>query len=268
VSVRSLDGRWFGTFEFAPGACGRWQVGALTLVVERAAGEWRVWHALAPADPADGGAARFDADAAPPRDQPPLRYVVADRSGALRLSPLLPDRSVVARPLSPVYVPAGETVRLYVSVPLWLRLEAGAQAPYRRLLEVGCMQLSDTWFGPDTISGELCYALRSRCRLDPGSARPPYRAVTPLVIHNRFRECLALERVKVPVRQLSLYAEPHGQLWTNELALERTEDGDLAGLRVGAAAPAEAAAATLVAAPRDRNGRKGAMHAFSALFQS
>lgn len=255
--------RWFGDFDFPMDSRSRWRIGALCLTVERAFGEWRVWYQQEPA--AVDGPVSFQADVAAP-EEPAARYVVDDRSPRLSLQPLLPDRSVVARPASPLFVPAGESARLYVSIPLWVRLEVGE--PRKRLIEIPTFRLSDTWFGPNTREGEYCYALRSRCRLQLHSEQlQPYRAVAPLVIRNHYHEPLALESVNVPVRQLSLFVGPDGLFWTNELAQERSEDGDIAALRFASGPPGEARDAQPVAGPRDTPARPVAIRAFSALFQ-
>lgn len=258
---------WFGAFDFSPGERGTWQVGPLRLCVWRESGEWRVLHheegdplaaevrvEFAPAGPSEEGEAGA------------TRYVVGEASRRLYLQPMLPDRAVVTRPVSPVFIPGGESARFYVSVPLWLRLEEGE--PRRVLEEFPTQRPSDTWFGPPAGDGEMCYAIRSRCRLVLTEQQfLPHRAITPVVIRNHHTEALGLESIKVPVRQLSLYAEDQRQLWTEELALERSEDKDFAAIKVTPGAPPEAKAAERLTAARDPLQRKTVIRAFSALFQ-
>jgi hypothetical protein len=86
-------------------------------------------------------------------------------------------------------------------------------------------------------------------------------------IRNRAGSVLGLERVRVPASQLSLYAEPGGRLWTSEVALERTEDGQFASLSIDTGAPLEARNALPLAGPRETPPKKIAIRAFSTLFQ-
>jgi hypothetical protein len=258
-------GRWFGDFEIAPGEQACWRVGPLELTVEHASGEWRICQTRGSDVWASEASVRVER-ATPCEEQAVDRYVVAEAGPLLSMLPLLPDRPVITRPVSPVFVPANEAVRLYVSMPVWLRLAVGSR---RNLLtEIPTQRLSDTWFGPNTCEGELCYALRSRCRLTlEDDAFLPHRAVTPMRIRNRSAQALLLERINVPVRQLSLYAEPDGRLWTGEVGLERTEDGDFARMRIEVGPPPEARQATPVAGPREPAPKRTVIQAFSALFQ-
>lgn len=252
--------RWFGEFRIAAGERRQWRVGPLTLTVERAAGEWRIRQAYGSDAQADAATRGLDAET-----PGAMRYLAAGPDPLLSLLPLLPDRPVIVRPLSPVIVPAGEAVRLYVSLPVWLQLAVGSA--HKVLAELPSQRLSDTWFGPNTREGELCYALRSRCRLSPDDALQPHRVVVPLRIHNQAAKPLVLERIKVPVPQLSLYAEPSGRLWAGEVGLERSEDGQFAALHLEPGPPPQASKATPLAGPREPAPKKTAIRAFSGLFQ-
>ncbi|WP_220347723.1 hypothetical protein [Alkalilimnicola ehrlichii] len=255
---------WYGEFELPEGAVAEWRIGPARFQVVHRFGEWRVSQQRDEGLPLHAEVA-FD-DVEPMPEDKVERFVYADQSGVFHVQPLLPDRSVVSRPAAPLFVPAGEAVRLYVTVPLWLQLSVGKQR--KRLLEVPSYRPSDTWFGPTTMTGELCYALRSRCRLYLEDAEfVPYRAHIPVQIRNQASKQLSLERVCVPVRQLSLYVTRDGRFWTDEVGLEqRDEGGSLAALRLGGKAPKEAVDAQRIATSRDAPGRRTAIHAFSALF--
>lgn len=257
-------GRWFGDFELAECRTGHWRLGPLQLWIHHCEGEWRLRY-------------RHDEDLLDPRaevsfedgteaDDEAERYVLSDRGGRLNIQPLLPERSVVSRPAAPVFVPAGESVRIYVSVPLWLQVAVGELRKVLR--EVPTMRPSDTWFGPSNMVGELCYAMRTRCRLNHRREDSvPSRATVPVLIRNHTSKLLGLERVSVPARQLGLYVTAEGQLWTEEVTLDRHDDrAGFAALRFGDRAPAEALGAERIGEPRDPPPRKTAIHAFSALF--
>ena len=266
MSGLATEQNWFGAFDIPIGGSGQWRVGPLELLIEHAPGEWRVGQLQHRDGGDDTAQVRIEPLVAADSSLKFDRYIVSDPGPQLTVLPLLPDRSVITRPVSPVYVPSNEAVRLYVSMPVWLRLAVG-QA-HKVLAELPSQRLSDTWFGPNTREGELCYALRSRCRLalDEDEVQQ-HRAVTPVRIRNRSMETLVLERLKVPVRQLSLFAGADGRLWTSELALDRTDDGHSVALHVEVGPPPEARGAASVAGPREAASKKTAMRAFSALFQ-
>ncbi|MFV8836558.1 hypothetical protein [Aquisalimonas sp.] len=198
-------------------------------------------------------------------DRKEHRFVLGGNSPDLTISVRLPDRGIVSRPLTPLSIPSGETVRLYLSYPLWVMVSAGE--PRRQMIEFPSMRLSDTWFGDNTREGIVCYATRSRCRLNLADhPHLPYRATTPLVIRNHGDDTLLLDRVRLPVSTLSLYRDGDGRFWSEEVTLTRRADGGLADLELGRGAPAEADGATIIAQPREAPQRNTLVRAFSALF--
>jgi hypothetical protein len=58
---------------------------------------------------------------------------------------------------------------------------------------------SDTWFGPTTMTGELCYAIRTSVRLNLENlpARPG-RAISVVQVKNQSRTDLKVEKPRVP----------------------------------------------------------------------
>jgi hypothetical protein len=70
--------------------------------------------------------------------------------------PRLADRSVVIKPVDPIYIPAGQRGTLYISTPLWISgFVEGQKEP---LFDIPVILPKDTWFGPDHRTGEMCYA--------------------------------------------------------------------------------------------------------------
>lgn len=280
---------WWGELQLAPGDTRRWRIGPLTLWLTRLAHELQVAHA-SDDDPLEGQleAAVPCAPEEVPDDASRMRFAFSGRGGRLRLQPLLAERAVVVHPESPLLLPPGENATLFVSSPVWLALQFGA--PPRTLLELPSLRPSDTWFGPDTRVGELCYAMKTagRLSLDELPLRP-HRAITPVRIRNRAPDALLLERLKVPLPYLSLYRRG-GRLWTNHLTLVREQDGDLAALQLGRGAPEEAGTlapekspeprpetgpaagpeadrAERLAPPREAAGSSMVLRAFSRLFR-
>jgi hypothetical protein len=138
-------------------------------------------------------------------------------SEVIQLIPVMPVRSVVVRPEVPVKIPTDKEALFFVSIPIWIRVTAGADQVI--LCEEPSLILSNIWFG-DPMSGELCYSLRSRARrysLPNRDSDPlPNRAVCPVQIRNAAPVQLDVERFCVPVEHLRIYAGQK-QLWTNNI---------------------------------------------------
>lgn len=269
---------WWGTFALDEEQAGRWTMGPTTLWVFRTAQEWRVLYR------AEGDPLRGDSEVVVPIDDEAWRAVEAEADGdasikrqrhsfrstqrRLSLHPLTADRPVVVRPEHPLSVPAGEAVTLYVSTPLWIRIETDTTP----LQDVPSHRPSDTWFGPSTREGELCYASRTagRVRLANLPLRM-HRAVTPLHVRNRADEPLPLERVQVPTQYLALYRTNDDLLWTERLTVDRARSDAGAEVHIESGPPDDVAGATRVQEPRE-NLKKGLVvntfRAIEALFGS
>jgi len=224
---------WWGRFALAEGEGGLWEVGPLTLTVERRAREWRIsWDSGDPQ--ADGVSKRLSVRcplpaAELPRGTQVARFAAHATTPELVVEPVLPDRAVVARPEPPLELLGGEEVALYVAMPVWVRLRVDGD---RQLLEVPTQRLRETWFGPSTIVGELAYATRTSARLQPSNLPPrPHLAVCRVALSNRAATGLLLERLSLPVQHLDLWWHRERGLWTRGLEVERAADGRLASLR-------------------------------------
>jgi hypothetical protein len=96
-------------------------------------------------------------------------------------------------------------------------------------------------------------------------ATRPSRAITVVRISNLAPTVLPLARLRLPLPNLSLYSGEDGGLWTEFVTLERRHDGDLAEIRLAAAAPPEAGRCTLVSPPRTVMGRHSLIRSFTSL---
>jgi hypothetical protein len=193
------------------------------------------------------------------------RFVHSGESGQVSLAPLLADRPVVIRPRQPVALLSGQTITLYLSTPIWLQIMVSD--PPVMLKELPVLQLSDTWFGPSTREGEVCYAGRTQARHNAAELPDrPHRAITPLTIHNKASSPLPLEKISLPVPMLALYGDDNGRLWTQSVTLTREEGSNLAVVRIDSKAPESDRKLTRLAEPRQETGRSGVTRAFSLLF--
>ncbi len=236
VEPAPTDPRWWGEVTLAVGKVARWRAGPSTVHVERRASDWRVWHATegdAYVVAADRLAAVADD---PPESAPTLRFSFADSPDTLHVRPRLADRPVIVRPESPLVVPPGETVTLYASTPVWMALKFEVRRTRRRrapetdltvVAELPTARPTDTWFGPNTRVGELCYAVRTAARTEVADLPlRPHRAVTALTVVNRADTPLDVTRIEVPMPFLALHVDGRGRLWTDAVRFEREPDED------------------------------------------
>ena len=259
-------GPWWGKATIASNEGGFWQVGPRGVSIVRTDREWRVQHGILPAFADTGSAGQEPVDASGrtvpmPADavralaghlQSPetTRHGFRDSTGPLHVQPALADRPIVIQPDDPLMVPAGEAVTLYVSTPLWVRVAVGPEAT--TLQEFPSRRLSDTWFGPNTQQGDLCYAARTAGRLDLDLIpRRYHRVITPITVRNRGRETLPVERIQLPSKYLSLYETDDRFLWTDALTLARESDDEGASVKVEKGAPPDIPDAHRLHPPRE-----------------
>lgn len=266
---------WWGRFKFEIEHNKIWQIGPLKLIVRRLESEWQV--AFERLDESDAGSSKpsgantiwyvADTDQLPETLKDNSRYVLQDNTGQLNIVPILADRPIISRPITPFNLTAGEEVTLYVSSLLWLQLSVGS-APIKALKEIPIQRLSDTWFGSSTLEGELCYASSTHCRVNlediPNRA---HRALTPVLIRNQADTTLLVERLNLPAPLLHLYCANNAQLWTSKVTLIREKDGDIASLKIDDTPPTEAKGAVQISEPRIKVSNGSIFRAFNAVFR-
>lgn len=242
-----------------------WCIGPLRLAVHHGVHEWRVSYQWL--DLPDGV---MDCSVAEVAGEPPVydqqeRYIFHTPGATLHLRPKLADRPVISRPVTPFHLLAGEETTLFVSSPVWLHLEAGE--PGRDLTEIAIQRPSDTWFGPSTREGQLCYDSRTSGRLHLTEiSQRPHRAVTRVVIRNDGVDALLLERLSLPVPYLSVYEANDGLLWTTPVTMVREASGEMGMVKIHQRPPQEASGARPLSLPRERPEQGSLVRALSALF--
>lgn len=214
---------WWTSIELGEEQAALWRAGSVDLWIRRDAHEWRI--------AVDRSAAREDEEVQVlhPADRWPeegagievVRFGSDRTSPALRVVPVLAPRPVVCRPEQPFRLLPQTEVTAFVGCPLWLRViaEGGALE-----FEVDLHRPSGTWFGPDTQSGELCFANRTRLHLRRERLKhSPLRATTRLLLHNRTDQVLTLSQFKLPAPSLDLLVDTDGSFWSQaiEVGFER-----------------------------------------------
>ena len=177
----------------------------------------------------------------------------------------LANRPVISRPVTPFHLPAGEEATLFVSTPVWLHLAAAK--PLRDLTDVPIQRPSDTWFGPSTREGQLCYDSRTSGRLHLEEVpQRPHRAVTRVVIRNDGSDALRLERLSLPAPFLAVFEADDGLLWTTPVTLVREPSGEMGTVKIHENPPQEARHARRLSPPREKPTHASLVRALSALF--
>jgi hypothetical protein len=187
-------------------------IGPLTLWLKRLSYEWMLGTHRVEEDDVPGDAPE---DLREPEEGEWLRWAAGDETSMFRLLPMMPDRPVVVRPVSPLSVPPNRQALLFVGIPIWVRIIAGAELRFVLREEPTVAPLL-TWFG-DYAAGELCYMLRTRARrtIEPADIRA-HRAVCPVRVQNGWTAPLEFDRLCIHVAHLSVYTA-RAQLWTNEV---------------------------------------------------
>jgi len=212
------DLQWWGEQSFALGQTRGWQLGSLWLTLTRDLYEWRLeYHRSKRLAEGNQSWRQLDPAQALPQPFKLERYLFAETQDKIVFLPRLADRSMVVKPINPIFIPAGQQGQLYVSTPLWLSVLPSRKAD--ALIDLPIIRPNDTWFGPDTLKGEICYAtpVFGRTQL----AHLPISglwAVTPIHFRNRSSQQLQLDRMNLPVDALPLFQSlDNGQLWTSEI---------------------------------------------------
>lgn len=255
---------WWGISDFDIQQSRQFQIGPLTINIVRLNGEWVISH-----DYMNDTEITDSTKVARSSEKNTLdssRYVLADTSGQLSITPLLADRQIISRPITPFNLAAGEEVTLYISSPLWIDITVG-ESQRKKLKSLPSQRLSDTWFGPSTLEGELCYASNTHCRINLNELPyRPHRAITPVVIKNQADTTLFVERLNLPATLLHLYASADQQLWTPKVTLIREKDGDMASLKIDSEPPVEAQDAFKICESRENLSDGALYRAFNAIF--
>lgn len=233
--------RPWGEYELEEGCDHRVRIGPLHLRVRFTGGE--VWLAQTRERGDDDEAGETKGDALEWD-----RWSVPRGVRSLRLSPAFPDRALVARPEHAFHLVRGAEVRVFVRVPLAVRVEL-VDPRAVTLIEIPTVLLSDTWFG-DVMDGELMYFLPTTARRE---IRPDHfeshLAACPLQLTNVSTVDLDVERIALRVDHLSLFVREE-ELWADESTVRYRSAEEGSDIRMSGAPPAEAPDAELVTSPR------------------
>ncbi|WP_415502387.1 hypothetical protein [Acinetobacter celticus] len=248
--------KWWGEHHFELNRPKSWQFGSLLFRLTRGLQEWRLeyhrptvqydyeqqWHQIN--DPEFGF----------PQPIKIERYMFKNTQETIQIMPRLADRSVVIKPVDPIYIPAGQRGTLYISTPLWIAgFVEGQKDP---LFDIPAILPKDTWFGPNKRMGEICYAtaVDGRTELHQLKVRA-FRAITPIEFHNTSHHQLRFDRMNVPIPALPLfYSESTGRLWTSQIKVLHEGSDKPPRIRIENRTPPHAGEVMYVHPPREPAG--------------
>ncbi|GAB3054026.1 hypothetical protein GCM10027155_20480 [Acinetobacter apis] len=248
--------KWWGEYLFELDQSRTWKFGSLILQITRHAQEWRVeFHRpLVQHDYEQSWREILDPDYVLPEPKHVERYMFRKTQNQFQLMPRLADHSVVIHPIEPIYIPAGQKGLLYISTPLWVvGFAEGHEDP---LFDIPVIQPKETWFGPDTKKGELCYSTKVNGRTELEKLEPKaFRAVTPIVFHNTSHEQLRFDRMNVPIVALPLFfSEETNRLWTSHIKVIHDSSDRPSRVKIENRTPPRAGEVVYVHAPRSPGG--------------
>lgn len=254
---------WWQPQELAIDACRHYRLGPLHIYLQRQSKQWLLAHEYSTEDMQQ---APCHADVSMiPVHLTSQRYLISQSPASYQLLPRLMDRPVVVKTLQPVNLPPNEQTTLYISSPVSLSVML---TEHNMLLQnIAVQRLSDTWFGPSTQIGELCYADKTHARhAKTDLPLRPHRAVTPVTVHNRSTQMLSIDKISIPVPFLALYVLPDGSLWTDPVTLSQEGLQAMAHFHTGKLSAAEALGATLLSDPIQKPEKHGLVRAFTDIF--
>lgn len=252
--------RWYGDHHVRLDAGAKFILGPLEVHAYRSAQEWDIcWRREG--DPLSQELQIKDlegARASAEEDFETERFARSQTAEVLRLAARLADRPVVSRPEDSLRILPQEKVIIWISSPLWVTLAERSDG--EPMLELPIARMSDTWFGPNTRHGTLCYATRTKARISAPSEPLPFRAVTQVEVTNASEDALPISRINLPMRNLTLYHSVRGFL-SSAVRVRKDRDGKELEVTVDASHPPES---ERLAEPREE-AERGLVRGFQAL---
>ncbi len=255
---------WWLPVAVDSGQSWQYNLGPLTLYLQRLRSEWLLGYAMLK-DQDEQQLLRSRSIPQLPELDNLQRFIFRESPGHFCLKPKLLERSVVVKTRKQLSIPPGEQTVFYISSPVVV--EITLQQPDCKLLDVSSQRLSDTWFGPSTLHGELCYADKTHARHSRAEVPArPHRAVTAITIENNADAMLVLDKLSIPVPYLAVYGLADGGLWTDPITLQHDGNHALTRFKISKHLPAGVTPADRIAEPRQHIEKQGLIRAFTGMF--
>ncbi len=207
---------WWGTFEIEEEQSRFWKIAHHVICLDRYNHEWHIAHYID--NETDHGNQLVTENQFSKEKLKFKTFASYSMHKSIILKPSLPNRPLLCQLERSLYIPAGEEIVLYISIPAWITVKIGKHNII--LDEIPSHQLSDTWHGKNTLEGELCYAIRNHCA--PRLEDLPHgitQILTPITVINRSKSFLLLKEMRIPLPYLSVYSDQFNYLWTEQINL-------------------------------------------------
>ena len=214
---------WWGGFEFSEQEIKCWQIGERRIAIQRGAQEWTIWNQETPTEINDVVEVNELKNSDSLAGVHFERFLERKTNSKLFIEPSLADQAMIVRPSKPITVMPGEEAKLYVSTPIWMTISMNQNA--EPMYDVPFWRPSDSWFGPNTISGDVCYAKYTDAKLLKEHLEVrSHRASTLVTVLNEQEEKLLIQRLNLPVPLLKVYVNKQKEFWTDQVSiLQRIE---------------------------------------------
>lgn len=192
-----------------------------------------------------------------------LRWTLKYKENTIRVLPALPDRPVVVKPENKFILLKNSEAKIYVRVPLWIRIELGHKS-FQKLIEIPTVILSNTWFG-NFFEGELCYWISSGAKREFSiDEDKSYSAICPIKLVNKADEDLSVEKIGLRVINLNLYLD-RNQIWSEQTKVIFTGSLEESEIELSGKAPQEAIKPQLIMKARQEHKNSFSAKTFSSL---
>jgi hypothetical protein len=214
---------WFGEFPFELGQTKYWRINERFIAIQRSKKEWTIWDKQTKDDTNQSIIVDSRVITSNINSAQQSRYMVTETSDTLLIEPSLADRAVVATPSIPLVVMPQETIEVYVSTPLWMSIFIASSDTL--IADIPFWLPSDSWFGPSTMKGDLCYSKYTDAKVDLSSLdKHSCRAITEVRLRNDQAQPLRIEKLNLPVPSLKIYANKKGEFWTDCVSIVQCEE--------------------------------------------
>lgn len=221
----------------------RLDIGPLTIWIKAVKNE--LWIASARDDEATPGDGEGRSEATPPGDLDWSRWALKKAPQHLRITPVFSDAPLVVKPEHPFTILRYADARIYMRVPIWVRIEVSEENRGRGTLltEIPTQPLSETWWG-DFLDGELGYWLSTSARREIRDEHfEPHLVICAVHLTNKSEDDLPVEKLAFRVEHLSIY-DDDGKLWAEEVRVDYHGEAEGSEIHMIDRPPVEAAEAT------------------------
>lgn len=258
----SNDSRWWGDFNLVDEQLHQWSTGPRQFVMQKSQRELVIW---------DLGSSTESHDAVTHQliqehsidDAKAIRIILPEDDSNIMIEPSVADRTMVVKPSRPLTLLSEQEVDVFIGTPLWFTvMHKKLDLP---LIDQPLFRPSDTWFGNNTMEGAMCYARLSEAKSSSSDLLGlPTRAYTRLTLKNQQPLPIKVERLAVPMPELSVYVDDKGMFWTDSVLVSQSFENGVSRSKVESVQLSEANN-TLVSEARVKSQKSSIISSFKSL---